>query len=44
LTLAYRIKCDIFPDPRTEIEDAKDREEYEAAKSAEMARKEEERK
>jgi hypothetical protein len=44
LTLAYRIKCDIMPDPRTEIEDAKDREDYEQAKSAELARKEEERK
>ena len=44
LTLAYRIPCHIYPDPRTEIEDAKDREEYEMAKAAEFARKEEERK
>lgn len=35
LQLAYRLKCDIYPDPRTEIEDAKDREDYEAAKAAE---------
>ena len=33
LSLAYRMKCDIYPDPRTEIEDAKDREDYEAAKA-----------
>ena len=29
LSLIYRIRCDIYPDPRTEIEDAKDREDYE---------------
>jgi hypothetical protein len=44
LSLAYRIPCHIHPDPRTEIEDAKDREEYEMAKAVEIARKEEERK
>lgn len=44
LQLAFRLKCDIHPDPRTEIEDAKDREDYEAAKNAELQRKEEERK
>jgi len=44
LSLAFRLKMDIYPDPRTEIEDAKDREEYENAKAAEVSRKEEERK
>ena len=44
LHLCFRIKCDIYPDPRTEIEDAKDREEYENARAADVARKEEERK
>lgn len=44
LQVVYRVRCDIFPDPRTEIEDAKDREDYEQAKAAELARKEEERK
>jgi len=44
LMLCFRLRCDIFPDPRTEIEDAKDREEYENARAADVARKEEERK
>jgi hypothetical protein len=43
LHLVHRQKLDIFPDPRTEIEDAKDREDYEQEKAAAAARREEER-
>ena len=39
LKLTHRQKMDIFPDPRTEIEDAKDREDYEAERAAAQARR-----
>lgn len=43
LSLVHRQKLDVFPDPRTEIEDAKDREDYEIEKAAAAARREEDR-
>jgi len=43
LSLVHRQKLDIYPDPRTEIEDAKDREDYEVEKAQAAARREQER-